>query len=97
MVEITLVVLAGADLLVDLAANLSVSLSLLLDKGKDVELSEALRCLELIHNLKALFEGVGAATSTHKQDGGLDKLAQLLTCLIKVLLGIDLAKLGGLL
>jgi len=42
VIQITLVVFTSADLLVDLATNLGVSLGFFLDKGEDIELGEAL-------------------------------------------------------
>ena len=65
MVEVTLVVLASADLFINLTANLCVPLCLLLDEAEDIEINEALGLLESINNSKALLEGVGQTTSTN--------------------------------
>lgn len=51
MVQVALVVLTRADLLIDLVSDLGVSLRLLFDQLKDVQLLEALSCLELLNDL----------------------------------------------
>ena len=54
MVQVALVVLTRADLFIDLVSDLGVSLRLLFDQLKDVQLLEALSRLELFNDLATL-------------------------------------------
>ena len=53
MIQVALVVLTRAYLLIDFIADFSVSLGLLFDQLKDVQLLETLSRLELINDLAA--------------------------------------------
>ena len=89
IVEIAPRVLASADLFVNFAANFGVSLLLLLNQVEHVELLEVLRGLELVDDLFLDLGGIGRSAVSDKQDSGLDKAAELLEGLVKVLLGVD--------
>ena len=94
VVKVTLVVLAGADLLVDGAANLSVALHLLLEEREDVKLLVILVGLEGVDDLGADLIGVLDTTSSHEEDGGLNERADLLESLLEVLLSVDTTEVG---
>lgn len=86
MVQIALIVLACADLLIDLSANLGMPLGLLLDKLEDIELLEVLCLLQLLNDLATLLVRVVTATRPDQKDRGLNTVAKLTEGLIEVLL-----------
>lgn len=97
VVKVALIVFAGADLLVNLATNLCVSLSLLLNESEDVELDEALGLLEGADDFGTVVEGIHGTTRSDKEHSWLDEAAQLLERLVKVLLSVDAAEVSALL
>ena len=77
MVQVALIVLACADLLVDLSANLSVPLGFLLDELEDVELLEFLSFLQFLNDLATLFVRVVTATWPDQKNRRLNIVANL--------------------
>ena len=72
MVQIALVILAGADLLVDLAADVGVTFGLFLDKREHVEFLEALGLLQLINDQSLLLVRVIIATGSDEEESRLN-------------------------
>jgi len=95
MVQITLVVLASADLLVDLVADLCVPFGFLLDELEDVEFLELLSLLQLFNDLAAFLVGIGISAGSYQEDGGLDSGTELIESALKVLLRADALEIGG--
>ena len=86
MVQVALVILACADLLIDLVSNFGVSLCLLLDQLEDVQLLESLSRLELFDDLATLLIGITVSTWSDEKNGWLYAVAELGESLIEVLL-----------
>jgi len=94
VVEIAKVVLARANLLINFASNLSVSLRLFLDQLEDVQLLKALGGLEGSDDFLALLVGGIGATGSNEEDSWLDEGAQLLEGLFEVLFRVNAAQVG---
>ena len=90
MIQVALVVLTRANLLIDFIADFSVSLGLLFDQLKDVQLLETLSRLELINDLAAFLVWIAIATRSNKKDGRFDSRAELSKCLLEVLFRANL-------
>ena len=86
MVQVALVVLSRTDLLIDLISNFGVSLGLLFDQLKDIQLLEALSRLKLFNYLTTLLVGVFVAAWPDKNDSWFNTSTELRECLVKVLL-----------
>ena len=75
VVQVSLVVFAGADLLVNLFADLGVTLSLFLDEFEDLELLEALGLLQLSDDFTLGSVSVLVAARSHKENRWLNVAA----------------------
>jgi hypothetical protein len=94
VVEIAELVFARANLKVNLTSNLGVSLRLLLDQFKDVQLPKALGSLKGSDDLRALLVGGIRATGSNEEDSWLNEGAQLLESLFEVLFGVNAPQVG---
>lgn len=97
IVEIASGVFASTDLLINFATDFGVSLLFLLNQVEDIELLEVLCGLEFVDNSFLNLGGIGRTAMSDEQDSRLDKAAELLEGLVKVLLSVDDSEVGGLL